>query len=88
MSGTLTKARIAQALIETNGYAPQKASETIEIVLELIKRSLENGEDVLIREFVEQKILGPKKITTERQRPSHRKRHDDGFKKKDHVQVL
>ena len=50
-SSTLTKARIVQTLIETNGYPPKKAQETIEIVLELITRSLENGEDVLISGF-------------------------------------
>jgi integration host factor subunit alpha len=37
--------------VETNGYTPTKARETIEIILELIKRSLENGEDVLISGF-------------------------------------
>jgi integration host factor subunit alpha len=50
-SGTLTKARIVQALIESNGYTQQKASETVELILELIKRSLENGENVLISGF-------------------------------------
>ena len=49
--GTLTKARIVQALIESNGCTQQKASETVEIILELIKRSLENGADVLISGF-------------------------------------
>ena len=44
-SGTLTKARIAQALVDSNGYTQQKASETVEIILELIKGSLENGEN-------------------------------------------
>ena len=50
-SGTLTKARIAQALVDSNGYTQQKASETVEIILELIKGSLENGENVLISGF-------------------------------------
>jgi integration host factor subunit alpha len=48
---TLTKARIAEAVVETNGYTQQKAHETIEILLELIKRSLESGDDVLISGF-------------------------------------
>jgi integration host factor subunit alpha len=48
---TLTKARIVKAVVETNGYTHQKAFETVEIVLELIKRTLENGEDVLISNF-------------------------------------
>ena len=50
-TGTLTKARIVEAVVETNGYTQQKAFETVEIMLELIKRSLENGEDVLISGF-------------------------------------
>ena len=50
-TGTLTKARIVQAVIETNGYISKKAFETVEIILELIKRSLESGEDVLISGF-------------------------------------
>ncbi len=50
-TGTLTKTRIVQAVIETNGYTSKKAYETVEIILEIIKRSLENGEDVLISGF-------------------------------------
>ena len=49
--GTLTKARIVEAVVETNGYSQKKAFETVEIMLELIKRSLETGEDVLISSF-------------------------------------
>jgi integration host factor subunit alpha len=49
--GTLTKACIVEAVVETNGYTQQKAHETIEILLELIKRSLESGDDVLISGF-------------------------------------
>ena len=50
-SGSLTKARIVESVVETNGYTHKKAFETVEIILELIKRSLENGEDVLISGF-------------------------------------
>jgi integration host factor subunit alpha len=50
-TGTLTKARIVEAVVENNGYTQQKAFETVEIMLELIKRSLENGEDVMISNF-------------------------------------
>ena len=49
--GTLTKARIVEAVAEANGYTQKKAFETVEIMLELIKRSLETGEDVLISCF-------------------------------------
>ena len=48
---TLTKARIVQAVVENNGYTQQKAFETVEILLELIKSTLENGEDILISSF-------------------------------------
>jgi len=37
--------------VVTNGFTPVKARETIEIILELLKQSLENGEDVLISGF-------------------------------------
>ena len=51
LSGSLPKAHIVEAVVETNGYTQQKAHETIEILLELIKRSLESGDDVLISGF-------------------------------------
>ena len=51
LSGTLTKARIVEAVVETNGYTQKKAFETVEIMLEIIKRSLESGHDVLISGF-------------------------------------
>ena len=50
-TGTLTKAHIVQAVVENNEYPQQKAFETVEILLELIKSTLENGEDVLISSF-------------------------------------
>jgi integration host factor subunit alpha len=49
--GILTKARIVEAVVETNGDTQQKAHETIEILLELIKQSLASGDDVLISGF-------------------------------------
>jgi integration host factor subunit alpha len=49
--GTLTKARIVEAVKETNGYTQQKAFETVDIMLELFKRSLESGRDVMISGF-------------------------------------
>ena len=51
LSGTLTKARIIEAVTERIGYTRQKSIETVEILLELIKQSLESGEDVLISSF-------------------------------------
>ncbi len=51
LSGTLTKAKIIDTVAESNGYTRKKSVETVETVLELIKRSLESGEDVLISGF-------------------------------------
>jgi len=51
LSGTLTKAKIIDTVAENNGYTRKKSIETVETVLELIKRSLESGEDVLISGF-------------------------------------
>ena len=50
-TGTLTKAHTVEAVAEYNGYTSKKNYETVGIILELIKRSLENGEDVLISGF-------------------------------------
>jgi integration host factor subunit alpha len=48
---TLTKADIIAAIAEQNGYTKNKSIETVEALLEIIKRSLESGEDVLISGF-------------------------------------
>jgi integration host factor subunit alpha len=50
-TGTLTKAHIINSVVETNGYTHRKSIETVEILLELIKRTLETGEDVMISNF-------------------------------------
>ncbi len=50
-SGTLTKAHTIDAVAESNGYTRKKSIETVETVQELIKRSLESGEDVMISGF-------------------------------------
>jgi integration host factor subunit alpha len=51
MSDTLTKARIADAVIEQNGFTRKKSIETVESLLELIKSELESGDDVMISGF-------------------------------------
>ena len=51
ISGTLTKAHIVDSVAEKTGYTHKKSNETVKTVLELIKRSLESGEDVLISGF-------------------------------------
>jgi integration host factor subunit alpha len=48
---TLTKAAIIDAIAEANGFPRNKATETVETLLELIKLTLVSGEDVLISGF-------------------------------------
>ena len=48
---TLTKAKIVEAVAEQIGYTKNQSVNTIETLLELIKRSLESGEDVLVIRF-------------------------------------
>jgi integration host factor subunit alpha len=48
---TLTKADIVEAVAEQNGYTNKRSVELVEILLELIKSSLESGEDVLVSGF-------------------------------------
>jgi integration host factor subunit alpha len=50
-TGTLTKSDIISAVAAANGFARSKAAETVEIILELIKKALESGDDVLISGF-------------------------------------
>ena len=51
LSSTLTKVHIVDAVGERNGFTRKKSIETVEILLELIKQSLESGEDVMISGF-------------------------------------
>jgi integration host factor subunit alpha len=48
---TLTKAYIVETLAKQNGYPKKQSVQMVETLLELIKRSLEAGEDVLISGF-------------------------------------
>jgi integration host factor subunit alpha len=48
---TLTKAQIVEIISEQNGFAKNKSIEVVENLIEIIKRSLESGEDVLISGF-------------------------------------
>ena len=48
---TLTKAHIVEAVAERSGYPKNQSFETIETLLEIIKRTLESGEDVLVSRF-------------------------------------
>ena len=47
----LTKSEIIEAIQKENGYSRNQSSEVTEILLEIIKQSLESGEDVLISGF-------------------------------------
>ena len=48
---TLTKAHITEAVTHQNGFPKKQSAETIEILLEIIKGTLESGENVLISGF-------------------------------------
>ena len=48
---TLTKANIVDAISDQIGYPKNHSSEIVETLLELIKSSLESGDDVLISRF-------------------------------------
>ena len=48
---TLTKAHIIEALAEQIGYTKNQSVNMIETLLEIIKKTLETGEDVLISGF-------------------------------------
>ncbi len=48
---TLTKAQIIDAIPEELGISRKKSVEVVETLLEIIKRRMENGEDVLISGF-------------------------------------
>ena len=50
---SLTKAQIIEAVAAQNGIPKNQSSEIVEILLELIKDSLQSGEDVLISGFGE-----------------------------------
>jgi integration host factor subunit alpha len=50
-TGALIKARIIDAVAAGNGFTRKKSIATVDTGLELIKRSLESGDDVLISGF-------------------------------------
>ncbi len=53
MTNTLTKTDIIEAIQKENGYSRKQSTEVTEILLEIIKQSLESGEDVMISGFGE-----------------------------------
>ncbi len=48
---TLTKAAIIETVAEKIGYTKNQSSDMIETLLEIIKRTLASGEDVLVSGF-------------------------------------
>lgn len=50
-SMALTKAHIVESVAKKCGYTKQKSADITETILELIKKSLESGENVLITNF-------------------------------------
>ena len=51
MSTPLTKADITESVHDQLGFLKNESAEIVEILLEIIKESLEMGEDVLISGF-------------------------------------
>ena len=47
----LTKAEIIDAVADHNGYSKKDATDKVETLLEIIKRTLASGEDVLVSGF-------------------------------------
>jgi len=48
---TLTKAHLSEALFAQNIFTKPQSAQIIDTIFELIKQSLQNGEDVLVSGF-------------------------------------
>lgn len=48
---TLTKSQIISEISTRNGYTKKESTKTVETLLEIMKKTLESGEDVLISNF-------------------------------------
>ena len=82
---TLTKADIVEAVAKQNRYKVNRSFEVIEILLEIIKSSLESGQDVQISGFGKFCVKEKKERREESQ---HWRSHDAGCKKNYHFQML
>ncbi len=51
MTNTLTKTDLVKAVSERNGYTKRHATEVVEALMEIMKKTLESGDDVLITGF-------------------------------------
>ncbi|MDA8137665.1 MAG: integration host factor subunit alpha [Desulfobacteraceae bacterium] len=47
----LTKAQIVEAIAEQNGFGKNKSTDLVEKLVEIIKRTLQSGDDVLVSGF-------------------------------------
>lgn len=57
---TLTKAQIVDAIQKQIGFTRNRSSDLVETLLEIIKRSLESGEDVMVSGFGKFCVKGKK----------------------------
>lgn len=57
----LTKIEIVNSIADQIGYPKNHASEIVETVLEIIKKALESGDDVLISNFGKFRVKEKKK---------------------------
>lgn len=48
---TITKSQVVELVIERIGFTKNKSVDVVEQLLEIIKKSLESGDDVLISNF-------------------------------------
>jgi integration host factor subunit alpha len=53
---SLTKDNIIEAVAEETGFLKLRSAEVVEFLIEIIKRSLESGEDVLVSGFGKFKV--------------------------------
>jgi integration host factor subunit alpha len=53
---SLTKDNIIEAVAEETGFLKHQSAEVVEFLIEIIKRSLESGEDVLVSGFGKFKV--------------------------------
>ncbi len=51
MTNTLTKKDLVEAVSERNGYTKRHVTAVVETLLEIMKKTFESGEDVLISGF-------------------------------------
>ncbi len=60
MPGTLIKADIIAAIQTENGYTLKKSTNIVETLLEIIIRTLESGEDLMVSGFGKFRVLDKK----------------------------